>query len=105
MQEFARQVNVPLLANMTEFGVSPLMNAKELFSLGYKMIIFPVTALRVTMNNTELLYQEIKQNGTQKNFLDKMQTRKELYDLIGYDAYAELDQKVANYKIEKHESK
>jgi len=104
-EEFARQVNVPLLANMTEFGVSPLMTAKELFSLGYKMIIFPVTALRVTMKNTELLYQEIKQNGTQKNFLDKMQTRNELYDLIDYDAYAELDQKVANYKIEKHESK
>ena len=104
-EEFARQVNVPLLANMTEFGVSPLLSVKELLSLGYKMIIFPVTALRVTMKNTELLYQEIKQNGTQKNFLAKMQTRKELYDLIDYDGYAELDQKVANYKIKKHESK
>lgn len=104
-EEFARQVNIPLLANMTEFGISPLMTVQELFSLGYKMIIFPVTALRVTMKSTELLYQEIKQNGTQKHFLDKMQTRKELYDLIDYDAYAKLDQKVANYKTEKHESK
>lgn len=104
-EEFAKELNAPLLANMTEFGVSPLLTSDELISLGYKMIIFPVTALRVTMKNTELLYHNIKEHGTQKPFLEKMQTRKELYSLIEYDAYAELDQQVSNYKNNKDESK
>ena len=95
---FASKINVPLLANMTEFGVSPLLSAKELFDIGYKVVIFPVSALRVTMKNTKNLYQEIKKEGAQKSFLDKMQTRQELYDLIDYDAYAKIDKKAANYK-------
>ncbi len=98
---FAQEIKVPLLANMTEFGVSPLLTSEELFEIGYKMIIFPVTALRVTMKNTSSIYKEIKENGTQQSFIEKMQTRQELYDLIDYDAYAELDNKVANYKNEK----
>ena len=102
---FAKEINVPLLANMTEFGVSPLMSAQELFSIGYKIVIFPVSALRVTMKNTQVLYQEIKKEGAQKSFLHKMQTRQELYELIDYDAYAKLDKKAANYKLKKNESK
>ena len=102
---FAKEVKAPLLANMTEFGVSPLLSTKKLFSMGYKLVIFPVTALRVSMKNTEALYQEIKQEGTQTSFLHQMQTRKELYELIDYDAYAALDKKVANYKNEHNESK
>ena len=104
-KQFAKEINVPLLANMTEFGVSPLLSAKELFAIGYKIVIFPVSALRVTMKNTQNLYQEIKKEGAQKSFLDKMQTRQELYDLIDYDAYAKLDKKAANYKNKKNESK
>jgi len=102
---FAKEVNAPLLANMTEFGVSPLLSSKELFSMGYKLIIFPVTALRVAMKNTKALYEEIKQKGTQLAYLKSMQTRDELYDLIKYDSYAELDHKVANYKNKSDESK
>jgi methylisocitrate lyase len=102
---FAKEVKVPLLANMTEFGVSPLLNCNELFSMGYRIIIFPVTALRVAMKNTKSLYQEIKKNGTQLDYLNKMQTRDELYDLIKYDSYANLDDKVANYKNKNDESK
>ena len=104
-KQFAKEINVPLLANMTEFGVSPLLSAKELFAIGYKIVIFPVSALRVTMKNTQNLYQEIKKEGAQKSFLDKMQTRQELYDLIDYDAYAKLDKKAANNKNKKNESK
>ena len=88
-----------------KFGVSPLMSAQELFSIGYKIVIFPASALRVTMKNTQVLYQEIKKEGAQKSFLHKMQTRQELYELIDYDAYAKLDKKAANYKLKKNESK
>lgn len=102
---FAKEVKVPLLANMTEFGVSPLLNSKDLLSMGYRIIIFPVTALRVAMKKTKSLYQEIKKNGTQVGYLNKMQTREELYDLINYDSYTNLDDKVANYKHKKDESK
>ena len=104
-EDFAKAINVPLLANMTEFGVSPMMSAKQLFKIGYKLVIFPVTALRVTMKNTENLYREIKKEGAQKSFLHKMQTRQELYDLIDYEAYAKLDKKAANYKNKNNESK
>jgi len=104
-EDFAKEINVPLLANMTEFGVSPMMSAKQLFKMGYKLVIFPVTALRVTMKNTEQLYREIKKEGDQKSFLHKMQTRQELYDLIDYEAYAKLDKKAANYKNKNNESK
>jgi methylisocitrate lyase len=96
---FAKKLNVPLLANMTEFGVSPLLNTEELLSMGYKIIIYPVTALRVSMKITKSLLEDIKTSGSQLEYLKKMQTRNELYDLLNYDSYAELDSKVANYKI------
>ena len=96
---FAEAVDAPLLANMTEFGVSPLLSVNELQELGYKIIIFPVSSLRSAMKNTENLFIELKEKGTQKDFIERMQTRQELYDLIEYDKYAELDKKVANYKI------
>jgi methylisocitrate lyase len=73
--------------------------------MGYRIIIFPVTALRVAMKKTKSLYHEIKKNGTQVGYLNKMQTREELYDLINYDSYTNLDDKVANYKHKKDESK
>lgn len=104
-KDFAKEIDAPLLANMTEFGVSPMMSADQLFKMGYKLVIFPVTALRVTMKNTENLYREIKKEHTQKSFLKKMQTRQELYDLIDYDAYARIDKKTSNYKNKNNESK
>ena len=86
---FARTVKVPLLANMTEFGKSPLLGLKELEKLGYRMVIFPMSAFRVAMKATEEFFRALKEQGTQAAWLDKMQTRKELYDLLEYDPSAE----------------
>ncbi len=81
---FAKLIDVPLLANMTEFGKSPLLSVRRLARMGYRMVIFPMTALRVAMKTTRDLLNDIKRSGTQKSWLTKMQTRAELYDLLGY---------------------
>ncbi len=89
-REFAVQVrHAPLLANMTEFGRSPLLSAKRLASMGYRMVIFPQTAFRVAMNAVEECLGDLKRNGTQKPWLDRMQTREKLYELLDYDPAAE----------------
>jgi methylisocitrate lyase len=75
----------PLLANMTEFGVSPLIGRDELASLGYAAVLYPVTLLRVAMKAIEAALAVIEIDGTQESLLDLMQTREELYDLLGYD--------------------
>jgi methylisocitrate lyase len=82
---FAREVKAPLLANMTEFGKSPLLSFKELSDFGYKLVIFPQSAFRVSMKASEEFLRALKKSGTQSGWLDKMQTRKELYELLGYD--------------------
>lgn len=89
--DFARQVNGPLLANMTEFGKSPYLSAQDFDALGYKIVIFPMTTFRVMMKAVEEALTELKTTGTQAGFLDKMQTRQELYQLIDYAAYDTLD--------------
>jgi methylisocitrate lyase len=86
---FAREVKVPLLANMTEFGKSPLLGFKELEELGYRMVIFPMSAFRVAMKATDEFFRALKEQGTQAAWLDKMQTRKELYEMLDYDPTAE----------------
>jgi len=91
--DFARKVKTPLLANMTEFGVSPLLSSKELFKLGYKVVIYPMGAFRTMMKATEGFYTSLRKEGNQAGLLDKMQTRKELYELLDYDSYAKLDEK------------
>ena len=90
---FAKKVKTPLLANMTEFGVSPLLSSKELFKMGYKVVIYPMGAFRTMMKATEGFYTALRKEGTQAGLLDKMQTRKELYELLDYDSYAKLDEK------------
>lgn len=75
----------PLLANMTEFGKTPLITAKEFGELGYAMVIFPVTSLRLAMKAIEEGLREIKTKGTQEKLLKKMQTRQELYKLLHYE--------------------
>jgi len=95
-REFARRVKAPLLANMTEFGVSPLIPAKRLEEWGYKFVIFPVTALRVAMYAIREVFRTILEEGTQASWLDKMFTRKELYELIKYYDYEKLDSEIAN---------
>jgi len=94
-REFAKRVKAPLLANMTEFGVSPLIPAKRLEEYGYKFVIFPVTALRVAMYAIREVFKSIMEEGTQAAWLDKMFTRKELYELIRYYDYEKLDSEIA----------
>jgi methylisocitrate lyase len=88
-RDFAREVKVPLLANMTEFGKSPLLSVQELDELGYRMVIFPQSAFRVSMKATGEFFRGLKEQGTPTAWLDKMQTRKELYELLDYDPAAE----------------
>ena len=88
---YADAVGGPMLANMTEFGKTPYLSVQRFHELGYAIVIFPVTALRVAAKATELVLTDIKRNGTQEDWLDRMQTRSELYDLIDYDRYEELD--------------
>jgi methylisocitrate lyase len=81
----AKLIKAPLLANMTEFGKSPLLSVKQLAGMGYRMAIFPMTAFRVSMKAQERLLKELAKRGTQKSQLHTMQTRAELYDLLQYD--------------------
>jgi methylisocitrate lyase len=82
---FAKAVRAPLMANMTEFGLSPLLSVKQLAAAGYRMVIFPLTAFRVSMRAADECLQSLERRGTQRPWLDRMQTRADLYDLLGYD--------------------
>ena len=86
-ERFAHSVSVPILANMTEFGKSPLLTAQELESAGVKMAIYPQTCLRLMMKAAEEGLQELKSQGTQAGLTEKMQTRQELYDLLDYEGW------------------
>jgi methylisocitrate lyase len=88
-RNFAKEVKAPLLANMTEFGKSPLLSFSELGELGYRMVIFPQSAFRISMKATQQFFNALKKAGSQKDWVDKMQTRQELYDLLEYDPTAE----------------
>jgi methylisocitrate lyase len=93
--EFAQRVKAPLLANMTEFGKTPLITVQEFGRLGYAMVIFPMTAFRVMMKSAEQLYAELASTGTQASFIDRMQTREELYRLIDYAGFEDLDSTIS----------
>jgi methylisocitrate lyase len=88
-RDFAREVKAPLLANMTEFGKSPSLGVAELDELGYRMVIFPQSAFRVSMKATEEFFHALKSAGTPNDWLDRMQTRQELYQTLAYDPAAE----------------
>ncbi len=92
-----------LLANMTEFGKTKLLNYKELENLGYNIVIYPVTTQRLAMKNVEYGLRAIFHDGHQNNIIDKMQTRKRLYDLVDYEKYNSLDEKIYNFSTEGHE--
>lgn len=85
--EFTKAVKVPVLANITEFGATPLYTTTELSSVGVKLVLYPLSAFRAMCKAAENVYTHLLQEGTQKNVLDTMQTRMELYDTIGYHAY------------------
>src|SRR5262249_2818067 len=82
--EFARLVNGPLLANMTEFGRGPLLTFSALGELGYRAVLYPLTALRAAMHAAENVLIELRDRGTQQGLIDQMQSRAELYELLGY---------------------
>jgi methylisocitrate lyase len=87
-RDFARQIDLPLLANMTEFGKSPLLSFHDLVGLGYRMVIFPQSAFRVSMKASDEFLHALKESGTQKEWIDEMQTRDDLYKLLDYDPSA-----------------
>src|SRR5262249_19715541 len=88
---FAKAVKAPLLANMTEFGRSPNLDFATLAAIGYRMVLYPLTALRVALKAAQTTLAEIKQTGHQRGRLPHMLTRAELYDLLGYSSYEERD--------------
>jgi len=89
--EFAKVIKAPLIANMTEFGQSPLMTVNELRDLGYVGVLMPVTLMRIAMKAVEAALVTIADEGSQQSLLDLMQTRQELYDLLGYNDYEQRD--------------
>jgi methylisocitrate lyase len=89
---FARAVPALLLANMTEFGRSPLICFDDLAALGYKAVIYPLTAFRAAMSAAEAVLAALRDHGTQRELLDRMQTRAELYELLGYSDWERRDQ-------------
>lgn len=97
---FADKINVPLLANMTEFGRTPYYTAQEFQDMGMSMVIYPVTSMRVAAKAYERIFQMIKEKGTQKEGLSDMQTREELYETISHYGFEELDETVAKTIIE-----
>ena len=98
-----KKLNCYLLANMTEFGKSKLLNFKKLENLGYNIVIYPVTTQRLAMKNVEDGLRAIFEDGHQNNIIGKMQTRKRLYDLVDYEKYNSLDEKIYNFNTEGHE--
>lgn len=94
LAKFAQAVKAPLLANMTEFGKTPLLPLDELRKLGYRMVIYPQTALRVAFKAIQTMLADLKKTGDQTKWLDRMQTRKDLYDLLDYDGLEQIDRAV-----------
>ena len=92
-----------LLANMTEFGKSKLLNKTQLENLGYNLVIYPVTTQRLAMHNVEDGLKSIFKEGHQNNIISKMQTRKRLYELVEYEKYNRLDKKITDFSTDGHE--
>ena len=102
-EKVRKSLDCYLLANMTEFGKSKLLSYKKLENLGYNIVIYPVTTQRLAMKNVEDGLRDIYVNGHQNNIIDKMQTRKRLYELVDYEKYNSLDEKIYNFNTEGHE--
>ena len=94
-REFARQIDAPLLANMTEFGRTPFFTREEFASLGYAMMIWPVSSLRMAAKAQQELYATLQAQGSAESLLGRMQTRAELYEAIGYHDFEALDESIA----------
>ena len=103
LEKVRKSLTSYLLANMTEFGKTKLLNYKDLENLGYNIVIYPVTTQRLAMKNVEDGLRTIFIDGHQNNIIDKMQTRKRLYDLVEYEKYNSLDEKIYNFSTDGHE--
>ena len=102
-EKVRKELSCYLLANMTEFGKTKLLNYKELENLGYNIVIYPVTTQRLAMKNVEDGLRDIYSNGHQNNVISKMQTRKRLYELVEYEKYNSLDEKIFDFSTKGHE--
>ena len=102
-EKVRKSLDCYLLANMTEFGKSKLLNFKELENLGYNIVIYPVTTQRLAMKNVEDGLRAIFDDWHQNNIIDRMQTRKRLYELVDYEKYNSLDEKIYNFSTKGHE--
>ena len=102
-EQIRKSSKVSLLANMTEFGKSKILSAKTLENLGYNIVIYPVTTQRLAMKNVEDGLKVIFKDGHQNNIIDKMQTRKRLYELVEYEKYNTSDKKITDFKTDGHE--
>mgnify|MGYP001402083389 CR=1 FL=1 len=102
-ENIRKNSKVSLLANMTEFGKSKLLSTKVLQDLGYNIVIYPVTTQRLALKNVEDGLRVIFKDGHQNNIIDKMQTRKKLYELVEYEKYNTPDKKITDFKTDGHE--
>ncbi|MFH0515621.1 methylisocitrate lyase [Streptomyces sp. M41] len=98
-EAFRKAVDVPLLANLTEFGKTPLLDVRTLENLGYNIALYPVTLLRIAMGAVEDGLRTIAAEGTQESLLPRMQTRSRLYELLGYDEYSAFDSSVFDFTL------
>lgn len=99
-EQFRAAVETPLLANMTEFGKSELLTAAQLSDIGYNIVIYPVTTLRIAMGAVERGLREIDSTGTQAGLLDQMQHRSRLYELLRYTEYNQFDSDIYNFALQ-----
>jgi methylisocitrate lyase len=102
-EAFRKAIDVPLLANMTEFGKSKLLSKLQLENLGYNLVIYPVTTQRLAMYAVEQGLNAIKRDGTQEAVLGQMQTRSRLYEVLGYEDYNAYDASLFNFKLGKEQ--
>ncbi|APT93136.1 methylisocitrate lyase [Corynebacterium phocae] len=101
-EKFRAAVDVPLLANMTEFGKTELLTARTLENIGYNAVIWPVSTFRVCMGATENFLRDLKETGIQTAWLERMQHRSRLYELVRYNEYNDFDQSVFTYSQENY---
>ncbi|MBE8222108.1 MAG: methylisocitrate lyase [Bdellovibrionales bacterium] len=98
-EEFKKQINAPVMANMTEFGKSPILTKNQLQDMGYSLVIYPVTTLRLAMKAVEDGLKHIKSTGDQKDIVSNMQERKRLYEILKYKDYENFDKDIFNFDL------
>ena len=102
-EKVRKNLDIYLLANMTEFGKTKILSYKQLENIGYNIVIYPITTQRLAMKSVEDGLRDIFEHGHQNNIIDKMQTRKRLYELVEYEKYNSLDENIYNFSTEGHE--